>query len=181
MRRARLFNVFLALTLSVGASRGNSQRDGIDKTILNDFPGFHVLTVPERDPDTKAYVLAHFSKRNPSVVRADFDGDGHLDYAALLKSEKSGVAKFVILLCSENEQCKKACDEDITSYAGEAFIKAVPIGRRVSQTEAIDTKDNPTPVRLSSTGIELTIFEKVTVVYYWNTKHKKIETIQTGD
>jgi len=26
----------------------------------------------------------------------------------------------------------------------------------------------------------VTYFEKARVVYYWNTKHKKIETIQTG-
>jgi hypothetical protein len=183
MRRACLFSLFLALVFSVAAPRGNGQSDGIDKIILNDFPGFHVLTVPERDSDTRAFILAHFAKRSPSVVRADFDGDGHLDYAVLLKNKnkKSGVAKFVILLCSESEHCKKAFDEDITSYAGEVFIKTVPIGRRVSQTEAIDTKDYPPPVRLSSTGIEMTYFEKAKVVYYWNTKHKKIETIQTGD
>jgi hypothetical protein len=181
VRRACLFSLFLALAFSVAAPRGNAQDDGIDKIILNDFPEFHVLTVPERDPDTRAFILAHFAKRNPSVVRADFDGDGHLDYAILLKNEKSGVAKFVILLCSEDEQCKKARDEDITSYAGEVFIKAVPTGRGVSQTEAIGDKDNPTPVRLSSTGIEVTYFEKAKVVYHWNTKHKKIETIQTGD
>jgi hypothetical protein len=135
-----LFSLFLAFIFSVAVPRGNGQSDGIDKMILDDFPGFHVLTVPERDSDTRAFILAHFAKRSPSVVGADFDGHRHLDYAVLLKNKKSGVAKFVILLCPENERCKKACDEDITSYAGEVFIKAVPIGRRVSQTEAIDAK-----------------------------------------
>src|SRR5580658_2934687 len=125
MRRACLFSLFLALVFSVVAPCGNGQSHGLDKIILTDFPGFHVLTVPERDSDTRAFILAHFVKRNPSVARADFDGDGHLDYAVLLKNKKSGVAKFVILLCSENEHCKKACDEDITSYAGDVFIKAV--------------------------------------------------------
>ena len=181
MTRLFLFSLFLALAFSVAVPRGNGLSDGIDKIILDDFPGFHVLTVPERDSDTRAFILAHFATRNPSVVRADFDGDGHFDYAVLLKNTKSGVAKFVILLCSENEHCKKACDEDLTSYAGDIFIKAVPIGRRVSQTEAIDTKDYPPSVKLSSTGIEVTYFEQAKVVYYWNTNHKKIETIQTGD
>jgi hypothetical protein len=131
MRRVCLFSLFLALAFSVAVPRGNGQSDGIGKIILEDFPGFHVLTVPERDSDTRAFIQAHFAKRNPSVVRADFDGDNHLDYALLLKDKKSGTARFVILLCPENEHCKKACDEDITSYAGEVFIKTVPIGRRV--------------------------------------------------
>jgi hypothetical protein len=180
MKRVSLFSLFLALIFSVAVPRGAGQSDGIDKIILDDFPGFHVLTLSERNSDTRAFILAHFAKRSPSVVRVDFDGDGHIDYAVLLKNKKSGVAKFVILLCPENKHCKKAYDEDI-SNAGEVFVKAVPIGRRVSQTEAIDTKNYPSPVRLSSTGVEVTYFEKAKVVYYWNTKHKKIETIQTED
>jgi len=181
MKRGCLFSLFLALIFSVAVPHGNGQSDGIDKMILDDFPGFHVLTTGERDSNTRAFVLAHFGEHDPSVVRADFDGDGRLDYAVLLRNKKSGIAKFVMLLCPENEHCKKARDEDLTSYAGEVFIKTVPIGRRVSQTEAIDTKDQPRPITLSSTGIELTVFERAAVVYYWNTKHKKIETIQTGD
>lgn len=88
--------------------------------------------------------------------------------------------RSVILLCAEDEHCKKVSDEDITSFAGEVFIEPVPIGRRVSQTEAIDAKATP-PVTLSLTGIELTYFGKATVVYYWDAKHKKMDTIRTGD
>jgi hypothetical protein len=76
---------------------------------------------------------------------------------------------------------RQACDEDITSSVGGVFIRPVPIGRRVSQTEAIDTKDYPPPVRLRSTGVEVTYFGQAKVVYYWNAKHKKMETIQTED
>src|ERR1017187_6936222 len=100
MKRMCLFSLFLALIFSIAVPRGNGQSDGIDKMILDDFPGFHVLTVLERDSDTRAFILAHFAQHSPSVVRADFDGDGHLDYAVLLKNKKSGVAKFVILICS---------------------------------------------------------------------------------
>jgi hypothetical protein len=182
MRRLYRSSVFLAvLVCSVAVSRSKGQSDGVDKIILHDFPGFHVLTVEERDSDTRAFILAHFAKRNPSILHADFDGDGHLDYAVLLKDKKSGIARFVILLCPETEHCKKACDEDITSSAREVFLRPVPIGRRVSQTDAIDTKDYPPPVRLSSTGIEVTYFGQAKVVYYWNGKHKKMETVQTED
>jgi hypothetical protein len=173
-----LFSAVLVFTLAVPANGG--QEDGLDK-ILTQFPGFHVLTVPERDSDAKAFIVAHFAKRNPSVIHADFDGDGHLDYALLLKDKKSGAARFVILLCAEDEHCKTACDEKITSSVGEVFIRPVPIGRRASQTDAIDSKDYPPPLKLRSTGIEVTYFGQAKVVYYWNAKHKKIETIQTED
>jgi hypothetical protein len=182
MRRACLSSLFVAaLVCSVAVSGTERQGRRIDKIIIDDFPGFHLLTIQERDSDARTFILAHFPKRNPSVVNADFDGDGRLDYAVLLKDKKSGISRFVILLCRENAHCKKACDEDITSSAGAVFIRPVPIGRRVSQTDAIDTKDYPSPVKLSSTGIEVTYFGQAKVIYYWNAKHKKIETVQTED
>ena len=182
MRRMCLSSLFLAaLVCFIAVLDSHGQSDAINKIVRDEFPGFHVLTVPERDSDAKAFIASHFAKRNPSVVHADFDGDEYLDYALLLKDKKSGAARFVILLCAEDEHCKKACDEDITSSVGEVFIRPVPIGRRVSQTDAIDTKDDPPPVKLRSTGIEVTYFGQAKVVYYWNAKHKKIETIQTGD
>ena len=60
--------------------------------ILSRFPGYHVLTLAERDSDARTFILAHFPKHNPSIVHADFDGDGHPDYAILLKDKKSRTA-----------------------------------------------------------------------------------------
>jgi hypothetical protein len=37
----------------------------------------------ELDSDARAFFLQHFPKASPSVVHADFDGDGQLDYALL--------------------------------------------------------------------------------------------------
>jgi hypothetical protein len=36
--------------------------------ILKQFPGYHVLTLQERDPSLKAYVAQHFPKANPRVA-----------------------------------------------------------------------------------------------------------------
>src|SRR5271165_5364153 len=101
MRRLCGFVLLLVTTLvwcvALSGSEGNS--NDLDR-ILNRFPGYHVLTLLERDSDARTFILAHFPKQNPSVVHADFDGDGHPDYAILLKDKKSGTAKLVILLCS---------------------------------------------------------------------------------
>lgn len=149
--------------------------------VLNRFPGYHVLTLLERNSDAKEFIKGHFPKNNPSVVHSDFDGDGHLDYALLLKDGKSGTTKLVVLLCSGDTQCKSVFDVDVTSSSGEVFIRPVPIGSQVAQTDAIETKDYPSPVKLRSTGIELTYFGQAKVVYYWNRKNKKVEAVQTED
>src|SRR5215472_4078398 len=101
------FAAFMAITWALGQSTET------DQAILNGFPGFHVLAVHERDADAKAFILSHFPRHNPSVIHADFDGDGNLDWEVLLKGDNTGAARFVILLCSADAQCTKAHDEDI--------------------------------------------------------------------
>ena len=55
--------------------------------ILRQFPGYHLLTMAEREANARAFLLRHSSKSSRSIVHADFDGDGHPDYARLLKHD----------------------------------------------------------------------------------------------
>ena len=84
----------MALGWCIALSASDGQGTDVD-SILKRFPGYHLLTLQERDPEVKAFVVRHFPKDNPSLVRADFNGDGNLDYAVLLKDDKSGATKLV--------------------------------------------------------------------------------------
>jgi hypothetical protein len=168
----------VVLLWSVLASASDGQAGDVG-TILKQFPGYHVLALQERDPNLKAYLAQHFPKADPSVVRADFNGDGNPDYALLLKDDKTGSAKLVVLLCSADGQCKSVYDVDETTYASVAYLRPVSTGSKVSQTEAVP--GNTPPVKLRSTGIQVNYFEKGKVVLHWNTKRQKIEEVQTGD
>jgi hypothetical protein len=148
--------------------------------VLRQIPGFHVLKLGERDPDTRAFLIQHFAKDNPSVVHADFDGDGRPDYALLLKSS-TGEAKFVIVLCPESAKLRTVYDLDVTGSEGQSYLQSVPPGTLVSQTEAIDTGGKVPRVRLRSVGVRAVDFEKAAVVLYWSSKLHKIKAIQTAD
>ncbi len=175
---------FLALALTIlscSVTRAGQERDrGLDAA-LKKFPGYHLLSLQECDSDARAYFVQHFGKSNPSVVRGDFDGDGHPDYALILKDDKSGATRLVVLLCPAQEQCRSVYDLDVTTYAGSIYIRPIPAGTRVSQTEAIDSKNQAAPLKLTSPGIRVEYFGKAEVVLYWNKKLKKIEEIQTED
>ena len=118
---------------SVLASASDGQAGDI-ATILKQFPGYHVLTLQERDPDVRAYIAQHFPKTDASVVHADFDGDGHDDYALLLKNAKSGKALLVVALCPADGQCKTAHKMDVSEAYKVTYLSPVPVGSRVSQT-----------------------------------------------
>ncbi len=159
-------------------SSGEERKDNIDD-ILRSFPGYHSLTLKELDSDAKAYFLKHFPKASPSVVHADFDGDGQLDYALLLKNQKSQATKLVVLLCPKNGHYRNVFELDISAYSGSAYLRPVSRGSRISQTESIETDTRP--VNLKSSGIRVTYFGKGEVVLYWNEKLKKIDGTTTAD
>jgi hypothetical protein len=149
--------------------------------VLSRFPSQHVLTLSELDLETRTFFLKHFPKGKPGIVRADFDGDGHEDFALLLRDNKSKAMKLQILLCSGEGQCKSAYDLDVAPYYDIVYLQPIAVGSTVSQTEAIDANGQSSPVKLKRVGIEITFFGKSKAVLYWNTKHKKIEEVQTAD
>ena len=160
-------------------SSGEDQKNNL-KSILSGFSGYHLLTLKELDSDTQAFIVRHFPKANPSLVHADFDGDGQLDYALLLRNDKSQATKLVVLLCSDDVHCRSVYELDVSAYSDSVYLRPVTKGSRVSQTEAVDSNQTA-PVNLKSYGIQVTYFEKGKVVLYWNKKLKKIEEVQTAD
>ena len=175
----KVFGVLLALVFASLCSTAEGQNCELGD-VLSHFRGFHVLNLEERDPDARAFLIKHFTKDNPSVVHADFGGDGRPDYALLLKNS-AGKAKLVIVLCPEASTLKTVYDLDVTGSEGQSYLQRVPAGTLVSQTEAIDTGGKVPRIRLSSVGIRVVDFEKAEVVLYWSSKLHKIETIQTAD
>ena len=148
----------------------------VDK-LLKLFPGYHLLSLQERDNDTKAFFTQNFPKANPSLVRGDFDGDGHDDYAALLKEDKSPATKLVVLLCQGNGECKRVYEQDETAVSKFVYLRPLHPGSRVSEAEG----GGASGVKLAFTGIQVAYFEKGAVVLYWNSKLRKIEEIQSED
>jgi hypothetical protein len=164
---------------SVLTSASDGQAGDIT-TILKQFPGYHVVTLQERNPDVRAYIVQHFPKANASVVHADFDGDGNEDYALLMKNDRSAKAILVVVLCPADGQCKTAYKFDVSEAYKLTYLRPVPIGSRVSQTEAMPRSDH-SPGRLKSVGIRVTYDEQSEVVLYWNSKLRKIKEVQTSD
>lgn len=149
-------------------------------SILNQFPGYHVLRLEDRNPDLKNFLGRHFPKSNGSVVHADFDGDGQQDYALLVRNDELGKAMLLILLCRADGTCKKVYDLDLSAYSSSIYVRSVLVGSRVSETAAVSTS-NRAPVKLGWTGVRLTYYEQAQLVLFWNSKLRKIEELQTRD
>lgn len=178
IRRYRFILIPTVLIWCAVFSPAQSSGSDLDQ-LLKHFPGYHLLTLQERDRDTRAFFARHFPKANPSLIRADFDGDGNADYAAVIRDDKSPSTKLVVLLCQANRECKTVYQLDETAYRDAVYLRPTHVGSQVSQTDAIN---NSTPLaKPAFTGIQVTYFEKGKVVLYWNRKLRKIEEMQTED
>jgi hypothetical protein len=154
------------------ASAGDAMLD----SILKHFPGYHVLRLPERDPDLRVFVAQHFRNRNVSIVRADLNGDGTPDYALLLKNDDTGTTKLVVLLCSTDGRCKSVYDLDETASAAFVYLRPIGAGSELSPFDG-----NAHSSKLALTAVQVNYFEKGAVVLVWNRKLQKIEEVQTED
>jgi hypothetical protein len=176
---------WILLLLGMGIQCAAAQADqgpGTDiAKILKQFPGYHLLTMAEREANARAFLVRHSSKSSPSIIHADFDGDGHPDYALLLKHKRDGKAEFVVLLCSGDANCTIVDQLDVTGSIAEMYIRPVATGSLVSQAEATEMQDDTPPVTPHRVGIQVNYFEKAAVVYYWEKKTRKIEQIESED
>ncbi len=158
----------------------NVSAEAADKEVarvLQQLPGFHLVTLQDRDSDTRAWIAKHIPNNDASVVHADVDGDGRSDLALLLKNDKSASA-LVISECPAADHCKPVYQLELGNVEF-TYITSVPVGSKVTETEA--EEDSGPPVRLKFVGIRLVYFEKGEVVSYWSPERKQFEQIETGD
>jgi hypothetical protein len=181
----RLLPNSVGLLLLIAASAcdltvAQGQESTAEIRVQDYYPGYHLLRMSERDPDTRAFLLKHFKGSDPSIIRADFDGNGQPDYAMLLKGDTSAAAKLVVLLCDAPGRCRRVYEVDITGYSDEAYLSRLPIGSRVAVAGSVEG-EQPPPVKLTAVGIQVTYFEKGQVALYWDKKLKKIVEVGTGE
>jgi hypothetical protein len=153
----------------------------VSDAALKLFPAYHVLTMAERDSDTRDFITENYPKQDPSVIYADFNGDGHPDYALLLKSDQSKNAKFVVLLCPDDNTCKQVLELDTTETAGIMYLRKIAPGSQIAETDTAEENDRSVPVKLNAPAIGLNCFGKAAVVYYWDKTSKKMASVQTED
>jgi hypothetical protein len=154
--------------------------DASDTFVHKNYPGFHLLRMSERDADTRTFLTKNFKDANPSLLHADFDGDGHPDYAMLLKSDHSTAAQLAILLCENQEQCHPVYKLDITGASEISYLSRIPVGSKIAETDSAEDNDSHA-VKLITVGVRLSYFEKAEVALYWNKQLKKIVEVATGD
>src|SRR5690348_8495152 len=139
--------VLALLAFAAGTSSSSETAKNSLADVLKLFPGYHVVTLKECDPDMRTFLSQNYPKANPSVVHADFDGDGIPDYALLLKNDATRVTKFVILLCPVAQPCKKVYDIDESQTSGIVYLRPISAGATALPTDDDDAASRPVKLK----------------------------------
>lgn len=145
------------------------------------FPDYALMEDRELTPLARDYFNKHYPKLTPSLVNADFDGNDFLDFAVLLRKGKGKdrITILAIFLRANQQRFELAYYLSLGVYGGDVYITPVESGKIVRQTESANVPREK--VKLKNTAIQLVYFEKSSVVYYWDDKVKKFESIWTSD
>lgn len=88
-----LSHLIVALMLVFGAEAAQTQRDGLEGTckaqITKKLQEWSVTSI---SADVAAWSKSH--RKNPTLVRGDFNGDGHLDVALLIQNRAKPVLDY---------------------------------------------------------------------------------------
>ena len=177
MKISYFFPITLLLLLCCGERKPNS--DLVLTKIVGQFPRDHLLRLSDLDSAAAEYFIRDFPKEKPGLVKGDFDGDGHSDYAILLRSNSGTSTKLVVFRYSETQNYTIGYElEDVYSMS---YITVVKVGSCIEETDAIDNVNPLSPTILKYLGINLTHFGKSARVIFWDERTNKFEEIWTSD
>jgi len=170
--------IFTAETKSMKLARNEI---GYKELIQKYFPNYILLDIDELDPLAKEVFNEHYPNLNPSLVCRDFDGNGFLDFAVLVRTSKikDGNTVFAIFLQSEPRQFRLEFNLNMEFYRNDVFILPVEAGEILKETDAIEGPERK--VKLKNPAVHLIYIGKSAVAYYWDEKAKKFDSIWTSD
>lgn len=149
----------------MGRQRGDC-RGEIDLTLRESFPGYRVVSPGDLQSDLRDCLEKSHIYADPGCLRANFNGDGTMDYALLLtkKDQRSRSELVVVLLGRKDASFCSLTLNEFDSVAGDLSLRYVPPG-------GIQKWGSDRKVLLRYPGIGLSSCEVDWGIYFWNGEH----------
>lgn len=144
----------------------------LEALISRFFPGYGPLPlgdlVPEIGALTASDPVYNTPDRSPTLIRADFDGNGFADYALLIRQTTGPTPDeiFVILMAHGDGQYSKAMESFFGGLASDIYLGYLPAGT-VVPTDAEAAPDAP-GMALDNPAVTLNVMGRASDAFYWD-------------
>ncbi len=137
------------------------------------FPGYTPVTLGDLAAEVGALTVKDaaydHSDRSPTAIRADFDGNGHADYAVLIKKHTASGSDeiFAVLLGHGQGRYAKAMESFFGGLSEDIYLGYMPPGTEVRLTVASPVLE-PIPLRLDAPAVILNVLDQGRDILYWD-------------
>ena len=140
------------------------------------FPGYAPVTLGDLAAGIGALTVNEavydHTDRSPTAIRADFDGNGHADYAVLIKKQSASGSDevFAILLGHGQGRYAKAMESFFGRLAEDIYLGYMPAGVEIRRAVPWSPWLESGPLTLTAPAVTLNVLNETSDVFYWDAK-----------
>ena len=153
----------------------------LDAIIAQFFPGYVPVTPGDLSADVRRATARDPAysdpARSPTVIYADFDGNGVRDYAVLVRELASNDPDevFAILMGQGGGRYRAAMKAFFGGLLGDVYLGYVPPGDVLTAGEG--ARQNVTAVRLERPAVRLVYHDRAVDAFYWNEEASRFDSV----
>lgn len=161
-----------AATEEAPAAARESTEPPLEEILDRFFPGYVLVTMDDLDPAVGRLAAADPAYadpgRSPSMIRADFDGNGVADYALLVRAK--GVAEpdeiFAVLMGEGRGRYQRAAQAFFGAVLDGVYLGYAPAGAVLSPAPGSTIVREP--VTLAHPAVKLIYLNSASNAFYWD-------------
>lgn len=149
--------------------------------VVHFFPGYAPVSLGDLDPAiaelTVTAAVYDDTDRSPTMIRADFDGNGFTDYAVLIKkSSEDGTDEiFTILMAYGGGRYAKAMESFFGSLSSDIYLGYLPAGATVGADPG--NIQASAAVVLPGPAVTLTVQGQTPDAFYWDKEARRFANL----
>lgn len=153
----------------------------LDSVIAQFFPGYAPVTPGDLSADVRRAAAADPSYnapgRSPTVIHADFDGNGVADYAVLVRelASPSPDEVFAVLMGHGQGQYSAAMKAFFGGLLSDVYLGYIPAGEEL--TPAAGTGKAGPAVRLARPAVRLIYHRRAADAFYWDEANLRFDSV----
>ncbi len=174
---------FITLPAAAFAQQGPQKvpaEPPLSAIVAHFFPGYVPVSLSDLAPEIAALAAADpayaHPDRSPSAIRADFDGNGHADYAVLIKRRSASGSDeiFVILMGHGIGRYAKAMESFFGPLADEIYLGYMGPGTEL-ELGAAARYGEAERIRLKTAAVTLNVLHQSSDVLLWDPRRNSFD------
>lgn len=176
-----------AAALALDGPQGAPAEPPLTVIIEHFFPGYAPVVPGDLAEGVAALTVNDpvydSSDRSPTVIRADFDGNGHGDFAVLISRNRGSASDeiFTVLMGYGLGRYAKAMESYFGGLSRDIYLGYASAGTEIRPVIAESPWLEADPLTLAAPAVTLNILRETSDIFYWDAERKQFGRATAAD